>query len=333
MSKYKALIIYSSITGNTEKIAEAFAETFREYNIAPTLLKLEGNYLGDQVDPPDLGAYDFLCLGAPVIAGIPYHDFYINFGAQDDYGRRSIGGAQGPGQGMAHMGGPGKGPGDAPGGPGGGPGGPGGGPGGPGGPGGGPGGPGGPGGGGEAPPMPLGMPSTTEKQHRIAFTTYGGYGQGPTEAIGTLELIKELFQGSGFVGFYACPGKIMYEKSSQKISETLKINKFRAQELIVRYKEGKMEYFTDYTPEQIAMFEAAAKETAADSFGQETMVKNDPMGIGKDGSQFWSYDLQNRPNDRDIFMAKAFLQDIIEDYYLSDSGEPRKPSSVYYSIN
>lgn len=313
-SKYKALIVYSSITGNTEKIAEAFAETFREYNITPTLMKLEGNYLGEQMDPPDTGSYDFLCLGAPVIAGIPYHDFYINFGAQDDYGRRSFGGMQGPGAGMAHMGGPG------------GPGGPGGGPGGPGGPGGGPGGPGGmPGG--------MGMPGGNGNQHRIAFTTYGGYGEGPTEAIGSLELIKELFQGSGFVGFFACPGKIMYEAASEKISEALKINKFRAQELIVRYKEGKLEYFTDYSPEQIAMFAEAAKETAADSFGEETMVDNDPMGIGKAGSKFWSYDLQNRPNNRDIFMAKAFLQDIIEDYYLSDSGEPRKPSSVYYSIN
>jgi len=135
------------------------------------------------------------------------------------------------------------------------------------------------------------------------------------------------------VGFYACPGKILYEKSSEKISQELKINKFRAQELIVRYKEGKMEYFVDYTPEQISLFEAAAKESAEESFGAPTMAGGDPMGIGKPGSVFWSYDLQNRPNDRDIFQAKAFLADIIEDYYLSDSGEPRKPSSVYWSIN
>lgn len=310
-SKYKALIVYSSITGNTEKIAEAFAETFREYNIAPTLMKLEGNYLGEQMDPPNIGAYDFLCLGAPVIAGIPYHDFYINFGAQDDYGRRSFGGVQGPGQGMAHMGGPGKhgGPGEKPEGPGGGP------------------------GAGGPPPMPMGMPTATDTQHRIAFTTYGGFGEGPTEAIGTLELIKELFQGSGFVGFYACPGKILYNDASEYISQELKINKFRAQELIVRYKAGQMDYFKDYTPEQLVLFEAASRETAENSFSEPTMTKNDPMGIGKDGSRFWSYDLQNRPNDRDVFMAKAFLQDIIEDYYLSDSGKPRKPSSVYYSIN
>lgn len=323
MSKYKALIVYSSITGNTQKIAEAFAETFREYNIEPTLQKLEGNYLGEQVEPPNFGDYDFLCLGAPVIAGIPYHDFYIQFGAQDDYGRRTFAGMQGPGQGMAHMGGPGKhesgpdGPDGKPGGPAGGPGGPGGGP-----------------GAGGPPPMPLGIPSATETQHRIAFTTYGGYGEGPTEAIASLELIKELFQSSGFVGFYACPGKILYEEASQTISECLKINKFRAQELIVRYIEDpKSEYFKDMSPDILEMFEAAARETADDSFAVPAMASNDPMGIGKPGSRFWSYDLQNRPNDRDVFMAKAFLSDIIEDYYLSDTGEPRKPSSVYYSIN
>lgn len=307
-SKYKALIVYSSITGNTEKIAEAFAETFREYNIAPTLMKLEGNYLGEQMDPPDIGAYDFLCLGSPVIAGIPYHDFYINFGAQDDYGRRSFGGMQGPG-----AGGPPK-------------------DGGPGGSGDMPGGPGGPGGGAPGPGM-MGGPGMNPKQHRIAFTTYGGEGKTPDDAKATLELIKELFQGNNFVGFFACPGKILYNDASEYISQELKINKFRAQELIVRYKAGQMDYFKDYTEEQLELFEAASKENANNSFSEPTMMTNDPLGIGRNGSKFWSYDLQNRPNDRDVFMAKAFLQDIIEDYYLSDSGEPRTPSSVYYSIN
>ena len=179
-------------------------------------------------------------------------------------------------------------------------------------------------------PMPNGQ---APKQHRIAFVTYGGYGQGPTEATGSLELIKELFQGSGFVGFFACPGKILYDSASRKIAEELKINQFRAQELIIRYRDGQMDYFKDYTPEQVALFAEAAQQTPDQSFDEPAMADNDPMGIGKPGSKFWSYDLQNRPNDRDVYMAKAFLQDIIEDYYLSDSGEPRVPSSVYYSIN
>ncbi|MBE6991319.1 MAG: flavodoxin family protein [Ruminococcaceae bacterium] len=319
MSKYKAAVLYSSITGNTEKIAKAFAEVFQEYNIEPTLIKLEGNYLGEQLEGFSERDYDFFCIGTPVIASIPYHDLYIHFGAQDDYGRRSIGGQQGPG---SHPGLPGAegGPGTntdtskqnhesagmpAPGGmpPMGGPGGPGGGPGGP------------PGGGGG---MMMGM--SAGNQHRIAFCTYGGFGEGPTEATASLELIKELFQGQNFVGFFACPGKIMYWDSSKKISEALKINQYRAQELIVRYiADPKGEYFKDYSPEIIAMFEAASKETIEDSYSE------DPG--------FWIHDLQTRPNDRDIYQAKAFLKDVIEDYYLSESGEPRKPSSVYWSIN
>lgn len=342
MSKYKAAVLYSSITGNTEKIAKAFAEVFQEYNIEPTLIKLEGNYLGQQIEDFNQHDYDFFCVGTPVIASIPYHDLYIHFGAQDDYGRRSIGGQQGPGShpglpgaeggpgtntdtskqnhqaaGMPGPGGPGGdmppmggpgGPGGGPGGPGGGPGGPGGGPGGPGG------GPGGPGGGAPMGGMDAG------KQHRIAFCTYGGFGEGPTEATASLELIKELFQGQNFVGYFACPGKIMYWDSSKKISEALQINQYRAQELIVRYiADPKAEYFKDYSPEVMAMFEAASKETVEDSYA------NKP--------DFWIHDLQSRPNDRDIYQAKAFLKDVIEDYYLSESGEPRTPSSVYWSIN
>ncbi len=178
------------------------------------------------------------------------------------------------------------------------------------------------------------MPGMNAKQHRIAFCTYGGTDNGPDEARASLELIKELFQGQNFVGFFACPGKILYNDASEKISQELKINKFRAQELIVRYiADPKSAYFDDMSPEILEMFEAAAKETAQDSFSFPTMADNDPAGNGKPGSHFWSYDLQNRPNDRDIYMAQAFLSDIIEDYYLSDSGEPRTPSSVYYSIN
>ena len=164
------------------------------------------------------------------------------------------------------------------------------------------------------------MPTATEKQHRVAFTTYGGYGEGPTEAIGTLELIKELFQSSGFVGFYACPGRILYEKSSEKISEALKNNKFRAQELIVRYKAGKMEYFEDYTPEQIALFEAAARETPQDSFGAPTMADNDPLGIGKPGQRFWHYDLSAAGDGPEAVFRNMTLTG---DCYNSKWGKPQ----------
>ena len=290
MNQYKALIVYSSITGNTEKIAKAFAETFCQYNIEPQMVKLEGCYLGEQIDV-DTNDYDFLCIGTPVIASLPYHDLYIEYGAQDDYGRRSFAGEQGPGRGPAdahHI----------------------------------------------EPGSPGGGFGPVFTQHRIAFCTYGGFGEGPLEATASLELIKELFHGSGFVGFYACPGKIMYYEASKRLSEALKINQYRAQELIVRYIQNPSgPYFRDYPEKILSMLAAAATENENDSFASASMADNDPLGIGIPGSNFWSYNLQHRPNDRDVYMAKAFLSDIIEDYCLSDTGKIRTPSSVYWSIN
>lgn len=298
MKTYKALIVYSSITGNTEQIAMAFAETFLAYNIQPTPVKLEGNYKGEKIQEPDRNDYDFLMFGSPVIASLPYHDFYIQFGPQDDYGSRNLDGARGPIHGVN-------------------------------------------GGGNGRPTFSSGVPigagrmfgGGNEKQHRIAFCTYGGFGRGPEEATATLELLKELNQGKGNVGFFACPGKIRWFHSSEQLAEQLQINQFRAQELIYRYtQDPNSVYFTDMDPDTLAFIQQATTEPLEASFCSPAMADNDPLGIGKPGSLFWSYDLQNRPNSRDIAMAKAFLSDVIEDYYLSDTGEPRDPSSVYYCI-
>lgn len=63
------------------------------------MVKLEGNYLGEQIMDVNVREYNCMGIGTPVIASLPYHDLYIHYGAQDDYGRRSFGGAQGPGNG------------------------------------------------------------------------------------------------------------------------------------------------------------------------------------------------------------------------------------------
>lgn len=298
MKSYKALIVYSSITGNTEQVAITFAETFREYNIQPTLVKLEGNYKGEQIPEPIREDYDFLLFGSPVIASLPYHDFYIQFGAQEDYGSRNIAGDRGPIQGVRenkdHK-----------------------------------------------PTFADGVPMGTnmfeffgnKNQHRIAFCTYGGFGRGPEEATATLELLKELNHGQNNVGFFACPGKVRWFSASKALSERLKINQFRAQELIVRYaQDPDSAYFADMDPQTITLIHEAMQQSDTESLNKASLAENDPLGIGKPGSNFWSYDLQNRPNARDLAMAKAFLSDVIEDYYLSDTGQPRQPSSVYYCI-
>ncbi len=293
MRQYKALIVYSSITGNTELVARTFADTFREYNIEPTLVKLEGNYKGEKIPAPERNDYDFVMFGSPVIASLPYHDLYIQFGAQDDYGSRNFQEDRGP------IGPDGK-PTFAEG-------------------------------------VPVGMPEFgmggNPNQHRVVFCTYGGFGRGPREAKATLEVLKELNNGRGIVGEFACPGKIRWFRSSKSLSGRLEINQFRAQELIYRYtRDPEGPYFDGMDEDTLSLIAQAAKEPLSDSFEVPAMAGNDPLGIGKPGSNFWSYDLQNRPNDRDLEMARAFLSDIIEDYYLSDTGEPRKPGSVYHCI-
>lgn len=298
MKSYKALIVYSSITGNTEQVAMTFAETFREYNIQPTLVKLEGNYRGEKIPEPERGDYDFLLFGAPVIASLPYHDFYIQFGAQDDYGSRNFAGDRGPIQGVRERKE-------------------------------------------DGPTFQNGVPIGGDpfgafgnpNQHRIAFCTYGGFGRGPEEATATLELLKELNHGQNNVGFFACPGRLRWFSASKRLSEQLKINQFRAQELIARYTEDPEGiYFSDMDPETLALVRQAAQQPPEESLDKPALVDNDPLGIGKPGSNYWTYDLQNHPDARDLAMAKAFLSDVIEDYYLSDTGQPRKPSSVYYCI-
>ena len=68
------------------------------------------------------------------------------------------------------------------------------------------------------------------------------------------------------------------------------------------------------------------------SLGFENVVGNDPLGIGKPGNIFWHYDLQNRPNARDLKKAEYFLEEILEDYFLTADGLPRDPISLYSCI-
>ena len=70
--KRRALILYATMTKNTEKIATWFAETFRHYCWDVTILQLKASLdyesLQDQLYFDD---YDIICLGSPIVAGYP----------------------------------------------------------------------------------------------------------------------------------------------------------------------------------------------------------------------------------------------------------------------
>jgi len=81
MAKKKALILYASITGNTEKVAEAFGAVCREYGFEADLVKITPKRDWDE-HPVFVREYDLVLLGSPIIAGLPYKEVYEVLGLQ-----------------------------------------------------------------------------------------------------------------------------------------------------------------------------------------------------------------------------------------------------------
>lgn len=72
MNQRKVLILYATMTHNTEKIALWFRETFEEYNWDITFVRLANstNYAALQ-DKLYFDDYDVVALGSPIVAGAP----------------------------------------------------------------------------------------------------------------------------------------------------------------------------------------------------------------------------------------------------------------------
>lgn len=202
--KKKALILYASITKNTEKVATWFKETFEHYGMEVTMIKvLNGKrWLEGNEDKLFFDDYDVVCLGSPIIGGSPMKCMLTHFSAgaasslEDNVAKNAekglgfnAGGAGGfrPDE---VKGGPGMPP-PPPGGPGG-------------------------------PPDMIrwrreeimsypGGPHTPGMYQPvgIVFTTYGGGFCGPSECLPVLQLLKLYLEDKGakVIGRFACPGK------------------------------------------------------------------------------------------------------------------------------
>ena len=70
----KCLILYSSYTGHTEKVAARFKSTFEKNGWECDMFKVRRK-AEDIFNPPyDLANYDFLCVGSGVISHLPYNE-------------------------------------------------------------------------------------------------------------------------------------------------------------------------------------------------------------------------------------------------------------------
>lgn len=72
MKQRRALILYATMSGNTEKIARAFAEVFEEYNWDVRCLRIRSQKeLAEQQESLYFDDYDVICLGSSIVGGMP----------------------------------------------------------------------------------------------------------------------------------------------------------------------------------------------------------------------------------------------------------------------
>ena len=309
--KGKALILYASITKNTERVATWFKETFEHYGMKTTMVRvLNGTkWMEAHKDELCFDDYDVVCLGSPIIGGSPMKCMLTHFSAgaasslEDNVAKNAekglsfnAGGAGGfkegdvkgdpnmprPGEpGGPPMGGPGMPP---------------------------PGGPGGPGGPGMPPPGGPGMGAQWRREMTmqypggphlpgvykplgIAFTTYGGGFSGPNECLPVLSLLKLYLEDKDckVIGRFACPGK----------------------------EFGPAGLDDGEPPVQIR---------------QPPVYYKDADGNYHAGGFFFHTSNNNNPAPRHEAQAKAFIASIVEDHFLTWNGKRRDADSEYVSI-
>lgn len=72
----KCLIAYTSLTGNTEKVALRFKETFEKHDWQCDVFKVRKD-ADDILRPPyDIRKYDFVCVGSGLRAHLPYNEVF-----------------------------------------------------------------------------------------------------------------------------------------------------------------------------------------------------------------------------------------------------------------
>ena len=86
----KALIIYTSITNNTQEIAFVIGKVLEAHNFTVDYAKVLPKYKGGEIRTYYPEDYDVLAIGCPIIAALPYINFNSAVGDQDDYKTRNV---------------------------------------------------------------------------------------------------------------------------------------------------------------------------------------------------------------------------------------------------
>lgn len=274
MEKRRVLILYATMTKNTEKIATWFKNTFDLYNWDVTVFRIaansdwsgmRGNLFFDD--------YDVICLGSPIVGGAPLQPVIKAFsfgggGALEKEVQNNLDTQKKEGA--------------------------------------------------AAPAKPVGTwrrensayPGVLNRNDKrpigVVFCTYGGGFYGSNECTATMETLKLYLElhSVDVIGKFACGGK----------------------------ETGPAGYALGEKPK--ADFRPGVPKTALpDADVCDPVMYQMKDGTEKPGAYFFHYDLEEKPGPREEAKAKAFISDLVEDYFMTYDGERNLVLSQIISIS
>lgn len=275
MSPRRVLLMYATMTKNTEKVATWFKEVFEEYGWEVIFLRILNRMNWAELQPKlYFDDYDLICLGSPIVGGQALQAIIkaFSFGAggalekqvQDKLDSKEEDAAAPPfaadtaewRRGRA--------------------------------------------------PSPGMADHTTPRKHGLVFTTYGGGFYGTEECKVTLEQLRSylMLRNVDVIGRFACPGR----------------------------ETGPAGYDLGVKPK--AVFIPGKKGADAPDADVCDAVKY-RMGDGTlvPGSYFMHFNCNAKPGDRERAKARAFIADVIEDYFMTYDGVPNPPISEIVSMS
>lgn len=286
----RALLLYSSLSGNTGKIANEFQQVLREYGFDCTSVKVDAHTDWETVrEQTYFDDYDLICVGSPIIAGTVFSVLNDCLALKPWKGKgRGPKPDAGPGDLTFRR---------------------------------------------EGVPVPGIINPAWKKAKGIVFTTYGGSFIGPDEAWPVLNNLKMNLQlrNVDVIGQFSCYGTETKHNANISVGDipALRHGEFGETMYALQLfeKDPNDPYFDQFTEEELRIIARAVEEN--ENFDFETMIDTG----AKPGSVFWHYDSHPRPDQRDLTKARIFMQDVVEDYFLTADGQPRPSGSVYLSIS
>lgn len=274
MKKRRALVLYATMTRNTEKIATWFKDTFENYNWDVTFFRIapNSNWAGMK-DELYFDDYDVICLGSSIVAGAPLQPVIKAFsfgggGALEKEVQSNIDDQKKEGA--------------------------------------------------AAPAMPVGtwrrnnapypgvLNRADSRPIGLVFCTYGGGFYGSNECLATLETLKLYLElhSVDVIGKFACGGKET-GPAGYALGEKPK---------------------ADFRP-------GAHKDNLTDADVCDPVIYQMKDGTKMPGAYFFHYNLEQKPGSREEAKAKAFISDLVEDYFMTYDGARNLVLSQIISIS